>query len=49
MGLKSKDREAMPLCWQHHRAFHDGSGPFDGWTQVERCLAAHALFFPEDQ
>jgi hypothetical protein len=53
MGLKSSDRETMPLCWRHHRAFHDGNGPFDGWSrddrriwqmeQVERCQQAHAL------
>lgn len=58
MGLKAKDRETMPLCWRHHRAFHEGKGPFDGWSrderrlwqeqQVERCLQARALFFPEE-
>jgi hypothetical protein len=54
MGIKSSDRETIPLCWVHHQAFHEGSGPFDGWTRserarwqeerVEECLAAHALF-----
>lgn len=52
MGLKSSDREAMPLCWRCHRHFHDNTGPFDGWhraarrvwqeLQVERCLSIFA-------
>ena len=58
MGVKSSDRDTIPLCWMHHRAFHDGSGPFEGWSreererwqeeQVERALQAHALFVGAD-
>jgi len=58
MGMKASDRETMPLCWMHHRQFHEGKGPFDGWTrderrlfqeqQVERCLAAYAVFEGND-
>ena len=58
MGMKTGDRETMPLCWMHHRQFHEGKGPFDGWTrderrrwqeeQVERCLAAYVLFEGKD-
>jgi len=38
MGMKSGDRETMPLCFRCHRAFHDGSGKFDGWTRAQRRL-----------
>lgn len=38
MGTKSHDREAMPMCWRHHRDFHDGKGIFDSWTREERRI-----------
>ena len=57
MGLKSSDREAMPLCWRCHRDFHDGKGVFDGWgrdarrvwqeLQVERALYLYGRLYPE--
>lgn len=36
MGTKSSDRETMPLCFKHHRAFHDAKGPFEYLTRKER-------------
>lgn len=36
MGQKADDRRAMPMCRKHHRAFHDGREPFDGWTKPRR-------------
>lgn len=54
MGMKAPDRRTMPLCWTHHRCFHDGMGPFAGWSTEERrrwqeeriaaCLAEHVVF-----
>lgn len=48
MGLKSDDRDAMPLCSPHvdgrmtkpgcHREFHDNRGLFDGWTREDRRI-----------
>lgn len=53
MGLKSSDRETMPLCWFHHAEFHQGNGAFELWSrddrrvfqseQVERVQRAYAL------
>ncbi len=36
MGQRAHDRSAFALCTGHHRAFHDGSGPFKGWNKHER-------------
>lgn len=30
---KSHDHQTMPMCFECHRAFHDLSGYFDGWTR----------------
>lgn len=38
LALKAPDRETMPLCWHHHRAFHDGNGPFEHMTREDRRL-----------
>ena len=38
MGMKSSDRETMPLCARCHRSFHDGTGKFDGFTKAQRRL-----------
>ena len=38
MGLKAHDRETMPLCWVHHRMFHDAHGPFECMTREDRRL-----------
>lgn len=50
MGQKSPDLEAIPLCFKHHREFHEGKGVFEYWTrhyrrmwqeaQVDRCQKA---------
>ena len=36
MGQRAVDDQTMPLCWGHHRAFHDGRGPFRDWGQGHR-------------
>lgn len=36
MGMKARDRETMPLCFRHHRDFHDARGVFEHWTREER-------------
>lgn len=36
LSRKSPDREAFPLCWYHHRCFHDAADFFDGWTKERR-------------
>lgn len=36
MGQKAQDQTAVPLCRDHHRHWHAGSGPFKGWTQEKR-------------
>lgn len=33
MGTKMPDTATIPLCSQHHRDFHDLTGPFKGWTK----------------
>ncbi len=51
---KAHDHETMPMCFEHHRAFHDLTGYFDGWTrdglklfqelQIQRCRELWAEF-----
>jgi hypothetical protein len=36
MGQRSHDHEAIPLCRNCHRAFHDARGPFRGWDKAKR-------------
>lgn len=36
LALKAPDRESMPLCRLHHRAFHDNRGVFFGWDKPRR-------------
>lgn len=38
LGMKAPDRETMPLCFAHHRAFHDGVGHFAYWSREGRIL-----------
>ena len=35
-GPKSNDSTAVPLCWEHHQQWHDGTGVFDDWRKPER-------------
>jgi hypothetical protein len=34
--MKSHDSFAFPLCHDHHRQFHDGTGHFAGWSHHQR-------------
>lgn len=36
LSRKAPDRDTIPLCQRHHRAFHDAAGWFNGWTREER-------------
>ena len=36
VGMKAPDDTAIPLCSAHHRAWHDGAGPFLGMSKLER-------------
>lgn len=36
LGQKASDLRTLPLCFGHHRAFHDATGPFRGWTRDQR-------------
>lgn len=36
MGMKTSDRETMPLCAKHHAQRHDGTGVFFRLTKAER-------------
>lgn len=36
MGLKTSDRETIPLCARHHKDRHDHTGPFFQMTKAER-------------
>lgn len=35
-GVRASDRDGIPLCWQHHQAFHHAVGPFFGWLREQR-------------
>jgi hypothetical protein len=35
-GQRGHDDQSFPLCFRHHKQFHDGSGPFAGWDKQER-------------
>jgi hypothetical protein len=53
MSLKTSDRDAFPMCAQHHKdEFHRHRGFFDGWTKAQRKewqLAMSAKYAPEGQ
>jgi len=36
LGQKAHDHTALPLCRQHHAAWHDGGDPFRRWTRDDR-------------
>lgn len=36
LGQKAHDNTCVPLCTQHHRNWHDHSGPFRTWTKTDR-------------
>lgn len=36
MSQKVHDRNTLPLCSRHHRAFHAGKGIFKDWSKLER-------------
>jgi hypothetical protein len=36
LGQKASDLRTMPMCFGHHRSFHDATGPFRGWTRDQR-------------
>lgn len=33
LALKAPDREAIPLCWLHHKCLHDLRGPFEHFNR----------------
>jgi hypothetical protein len=35
-GQKAHDSWAFPLCFKHHRQFHDAAGHFEGWPNAQR-------------
>jgi hypothetical protein len=35
-GTRAHDHDVMPLCWKHHRQFHDATGHFQGWSREQR-------------
>lgn len=44
LGQKCSDRESIPLCGSHHRAWHDGGEPFRSWSpEVRRSWAVLAI------
>jgi len=37
LGRKAPHDRGIPMCWGHGVvAFHDGTGPFKGWTKARR-------------
>lgn len=42
LGRRAHDETCIPLCTQHHRQWHDGSGPFRGWTREQRATWSDA-------
>jgi hypothetical protein len=36
LALRAHDREQIPLCYRHHREFHDAAGYFRGWLKEQR-------------
>jgi hypothetical protein len=36
VALKAHDHTATPLCDQHHRDWHDATGPFKVWNKEKR-------------
>lgn len=34
LALKAQDRQAIPLCWLHHRCLHDLRGPFEHFNRA---------------
>lgn len=36
LALKADDHQAMPLCRECHRQFHDGRGVFASWSKAQR-------------
>lgn len=35
-GPKTNDSTAVPLCWKHHAAWHEGNGVFKSWSKAQR-------------
>ena len=35
---KACDTDTIPLCEVHHRALHDGTSPFKGWSKDQRRI-----------
>lgn len=49
-GLKCSDLEAIPLCREHHSAWHAGRPPFKNWTRpVRRLWADEQIAFTQAQ
>jgi hypothetical protein len=39
-GMKTGDQNTAPHCWGHNCAWDQKTGPFRGWTKVERARYA---------
>lgn len=48
LGKRAHDRTCIPLCRDHHEAWHGGRSPFSdplarqSWTELQICLANEA-------
>jgi len=50
LGQKSADRTAIPICRQHHAAWHDARSPFRGWTKEQRASwAADSIYLTQQR
>jgi len=45
MALRASDHETMPLCHEHHMAFHDAAPPFRTMSREQRRLFQDAGVF----
>lgn len=42
VGMKADDSTVIAMCEKHHRAWHDATGVFAGWTKADRRAWADA-------